>query len=118
MRPARAGHTAHARNLVGRDLARVGTPGARRRRLAWTLLSGLLAAAMVLAVLRVDLLRVRYGLADAVKREKALLEQRRSIEAQLQALRDPSRLAQIAREDGLSRARRVAPLEQPRAVGP
>lgn len=67
-------------------------------------------AALALASLRIDIMRMGYDLADAIAVEKALLEERRTLTAEVRALRDPRRLAQIARKRGLSRAENVIDL--------
>ena len=50
------------------------TEPAQKRRWLPLALAGFLLAGLAVAALRVDLIRVRYGLADAVREEKALLE--------------------------------------------
>ena len=97
-------------DLVGRDL-KTRQPGAERApRFGPALLALLLALALAIAALRVDLIRVRYGLADALGQERALLEQRREALARLQTLRDPARLANLAEEYGLTRPARIIDL--------
>ena len=71
------------------------------------LLAGVLLAALALAALRVDLIRVRYGLGQAMQEEKQLLEQERALRAQVGSLRDPIRLARLAPRYGLARPARV-----------
>jgi len=108
---AGARRRATPRQWVGRDLARAPRLAVRaRRRHTAALLLGALAAALSLAALRVDNLRLRYALADALAREKALLETRRVATAQIERLRDPARLAQLARARGLARPTRVVEL--------
>ena len=97
-------------DLVGRDLARRGTPAGRRRRLLGLALAIFLPAALAVAALRIDLIRVRYGLADALHEEKALLEEQRKARAELGARRDPARLARLAPRHGLVRPRRIIDL--------
>jgi hypothetical protein len=97
-------------NLAGRDLARVRTaPGSRRRFLAILLAGGLLAGFSLVA-LRVDNLRLRYALAEALAQQQRLLEEHRVATARLEALRDPARLAALADERGLVRPQRVIEL--------
>ena len=67
----------------------------------------MLLAALCLTALRIDLIRVRYGLADAVTVEKGLLEERRALRARLGTLRNPTRLAQLAAKRQLARPERV-----------
>jgi len=116
-------------DLVGRDMASDRRALGRRPRVSPALLAVVLVAALALAALRIDLIRVRYGLADALSQEKALLEQRREALAQLRTLRDPARLARVARDYGLRRPARIielpllpavaaAPAEETRASEP
>lgn len=98
------------RDLVGRDLARVRlSPGPAPRPLA-ALLIGALIAGMGLAALRIDILRLRYALAEAVESEKTLLENQRVWTAKKESLRDPARLLELARERGFERPTRVIDL--------
>ena len=72
-------------------------------------------AALSLASMRIDIMRMGYDLADAIAVEKTLLEKRRALTAEVRALRDPRRLHEIARRRGLVRAERVIDLrESPR----
>ena len=96
--------------LIGRDLARTRWLEPRRRRFAPLAMLGMLLAALSLAALRIDLIRVRYGLAATLKEEKALLEERRTLLARLGTLRDPTRLAQLAARLELARPERVVEL--------
>ena len=77
-------------------------------------------AALGVAALRSDGIHVRYGLADAVRQERELLEERRVAVARLRALRDPARLALLAREQGFVRPARIRtlPVAAPGAVTP
>jgi hypothetical protein len=97
-------------NLAGRDLARVRTAPRSRRRLLAILLAGGLLAGFSLVALRVDNLRLRYALADALAQQQTLLEEHRVATARLEALRDPARLAALADERGLVRPQRVIEL--------
>ena len=85
-------------------------------RAAPALLAVILVTALGIAALRVDLIRVRYGLADALRAEKALLEERREALAQSRALRAPSRLAAAATERWLVRPDRIIALPERPAV--
>ena len=105
-----ASSAAPRRELVGRDLARVRLAGRRAPRPLAALLIGSLVAGMGLAALRIDILRLRYALADAVEAEKTLLEDQRVWTARKESLRDPSRLAELARERGFARPRNVIDL--------
>lgn len=103
-----------SRELVGRDLSRLGARRPRRRRLTTrpvaAALVGLLLAGLSLAALRIDILRLRYALADAVASEKQLHEQRRVWTAQTATLSHPARLAELAEEQGFARPERVIDL--------
>ena len=109
--PPRTRRPARARaDLVGRDFAQP-----RARGPAWpatlpALLVGVLLAALAIAALRVDLIRVRYGLGQAMREEKELLEQDRTLRARVGSLRDPIRLAHLAPRYGLARPVRVLEL--------
>lgn len=108
------------RDLVGRDLARVRLSGGgpTSRPLA-ALLIGALVAGMGLAALRIDILRLRYALADSIEAEKKLDENQRVWTARKESLRDPARLAELARERGFVRPTRVIDLRTLRlASGP
>ena len=86
------------------------TEPARKRRWLPIAVAGFLLAGLAVAALRVDLIRVRYGLADAVREEKALLEERRQALARMRRLRDPIRLARLATDRGLARPERIVDL--------
>jgi hypothetical protein len=80
-------------------------------------IAGLLLAGLSVTALRVDLIRIRYGLADAVREEKALLEEKRQALADMGTLRAPSRLARLAAERGLARPERIIDLRVAREQG-
>jgi hypothetical protein len=105
-RPASAG------DLVGRDFARVRltAAGMRTRPLGWLLVTGFLCA-FAIVVLRIDILRVRYALGQAVSEEKALVQELRRESATLETLRDPARLAELARDRGFRRPDLILELE-------
>lgn len=98
------------RELIGRDLARVRIAPRSRRRVLAALLASALVAGLSLAALRIDILRLRYALADALEQEKQLLEERRVATAHLEGLRDPARLASLADARGLTAPARVIDL--------
>ena len=83
---------------------------AEKRRWLPLAIAGCLLAGLAVAALRVDLIRVRYGLADAVREEKALLEENRQALARMRTLRDPFRLARLAADRGLARPERIVDL--------
>ncbi|MDH3210865.1 MAG: hypothetical protein OEM05_00090 [Myxococcales bacterium] len=96
--------------LVGRDLAPVRRHRPRGKRQFGVVLLGIVLAAFALAALRNDILRLRYGLGEAVSTQKALLEEHRELTAEVRSLRDPARLARLARQRGFGRAERVIDL--------
>jgi hypothetical protein len=69
------------------------------------------ACALALAALRIDILRVRYALGEAIRQEKALVQQQRQQTAALEALRHPSRLVEVARQRGFATPERVIDLQ-------
>jgi hypothetical protein len=102
-------------DFVGRDYARLRS---RERRVSrpWLIIAlGTLAAALILASLRVSILRLRYDLSAALSEETQLLEQQRTVTVKLRELRDPSRLHELAKELGLGRPERVIQLSIPGA---
>ena len=102
-------------DFVGRDLARLCSRG-RRASHPWLIIAlGTLAAALILASLRVSILRLRYDLSAALSEETHLLEQQRAVTVKLRELRDPSRLRELAKELGLGRPERVIQLNIPGA---
>jgi len=97
---------------AGHDLSRPADPPRRRvppRQLA-VVAAGAVCAALLLVVLRVDSIRQRYRLADALHSEQAMLEQQRRLMVDVRRLRHPLRLAELGRELGLGRAERVIAL--------
>jgi hypothetical protein len=97
------------RRWIGKDMSHQGAFGSSRR-LVPALVAGCLIAGLGIAWLRVDLIRVRYGLAEALREEKVLLEQQREARARVRALRDPARLAEAAERYGLTRPERIIDL--------
>jgi hypothetical protein len=99
-------------DLVGRDFARVRAPGRlSARRVVW-LVAIVFASALSLAALRIDILRVRYALGEAIREEKALVQQQRQHTAELEELRNPSRLVEVAHRLGFAPPERVIDLRQ------
>jgi len=97
-------------DLVGRDFARVRPAGRlSTRRIAW-LVGVAFACALALAALRIDILRVRYALGEAIREEKALVQQQRQHTAALEGLRHPSRLVGLAQKSGFAPPERVIDL--------
>lgn len=87
--------------LVGRDFASARKPSRRRpRRFAGVLLFGALFAALPLASLRVQLTSLQYQLGEALRSGQSLDEENRALRAELQRLRNPKRLTEIASREG------------------
>lgn len=113
----RGGTAAHrpARVVVGRDLS----GGARRAgasRAPWiAAVLCCVAAALLLTSLRLAILRTRYQLGEATRKEEALLQRDRSATVELQRLRDPSRLRRLAEERGFVPAQHIIVLPPPRS---
>ena len=104
-----------ARNTdtVGRDFARLRSKGGRSLRPWLAIAVGTLAAALMVASLRVSILRLRYQLSAAVTEETELLASQREITVELRELRDPTRLRELATEQGFARPERVIQLSVP-----
>ena len=105
--PKRAPRRRRQIGLIGRDLAAVPLRSSSRGRLLPLALVGTLIAALGLAALRNDLIRQRYELAEVMKTEKKLLDQKRLLTARVGRLRDPARLARLAAERGFVRPERL-----------
>ncbi len=100
--------------LIGLDVS-----GRRGRGRAWlglpVIVAGLVLA-LGIAALRVDLIRMRYALADGLAAEQSLLEEQRRLTAEMRGLRDPSGLARRARELGFVHPERVIDLDVDEAL--
>jgi hypothetical protein len=102
------------KDLVGRDLA--GGPPRRarvRRRLPLALLGGGIVAALLLVTLRVEILRLRYAVAEVAAEEQELAERIAQAKFRLRELRDPARLRKLAADRGFVRPERVLQVELP-----
>jgi hypothetical protein len=112
-KPRRSRSLGDARHLIGRDLANH-TPN---RRIPLWLIPGIVVggvfAALAIAHVRVELIGQGYERYSAVERLQALEEEKRILTAQVRELRDPARLARLAREMGFSRPDRVIALAPP-----
>jgi hypothetical protein len=99
--------------MVGRDLARLRSRG-RRSETPWLVVAlAAVVAALLLASVRVSILRLRYDLGVAVSEETTLLARQRAATVELRELRDPARLRGLATELGLARPQRVIDLPVP-----
>ena len=96
--------------LVGCDFARVRVSPPGRQRFSGILLIAALIAGLGLAALRIDILRLRYALAEAVESEQTLLEEQSVWTARSATLADPTRLTELAEERGFERPARVIEL--------
>jgi len=105
-------------DTVGRDFAPLRSRS-RRALHPWLAVAvGTLAAALMVASLRVSILRLRYQLSAAVVEETDLLGRQRAMTVELRELRDPSRLRELATQQGFARPERVVQLSVPaRGVG-
>ena len=74
------------------------------------LLALALLVALGVAALRIDLIRTRYALAEAMAEEQRLIEEQRTLTVELRRLRDPAVLA------GLGHARGFVPAADVRSV--
>lgn len=92
-------------DLIGLDVS--GRRRSARLRIGWPVVIVALLLALGLTALRVDLIRMRYALADALASEQELLEQQRMLTVEMRTLRDPSGLASRARELGFVHPERV-----------
>ena len=98
---------------VGRDFAHLRSRGRKSRRPWMAITVGALVAALMVASLRVSILRLRYQLSAAVTEETELLARQREITVELRELRDPTRLRELATERGFARPERVIQLSVP-----
>ena len=102
-------------DTVGRDFAHLRSQGRRPLRPWLAIAVGTLAAALMVASLRVSILRLRYQLSAAVTEETELLASQREITVELRELRDPTRLRELAMKQGFARPERVIQLSVPAA---
>ena len=73
-----------------------------------------MCAALLLVSLRMDSIRLRYALAEAVRAEQVLLDQQRRLTVQVRHLRDPRRLEALAAELGMAPPSCTIDLDHPR----
>jgi hypothetical protein len=100
--------------LVGRDLA--ADPHGRRtgsRAVLGVVVAAAVLAGLAVVAVRNGQIRMRYELTEAMQQERELLQQRRALTARVLALRDPDRLARLARERGFVRPVHVHELPAP-----
>jgi hypothetical protein len=106
-RPGAVGHA----SLIGVDVT---APRSRRPGVAvLSTLAAVLVVALGVSALRIELLRIRYALGEAMAQEQQLLEEQRSLTAEMRRLRDPVQLAERARRLGFVRPERLIDLPSP-----
>lgn len=98
-----------------RELGLIGVDVAHQRsrvraRTLIPLMGVALVAALALASLRIDLLRIRYAVAEANDREQVLQAEQRALTAEMRTLRDPVTLTRRADELGFVRPERMIDL--------
>ena len=98
------------KQLIGRDLA----VGGFRKKLPIWLIPGMVVCSVIVALtvasLRVQLIGQGYKRASAVTRHQELEEEQRNLAARVRELRDPTRLASLAEEMGLTHPEHVIAL--------
>jgi len=95
-------------NLIGLDVARA--PG-RLRGTSWLpMVAAVVLGALLLAGLRVDVIRLRLALAGSFEEELRLEQEQRELTVQMRRLRDPAELARRAEALGFRRAERLIDL--------
>ena len=103
--------------LIGLDVSR---PPLRFQTHSWIpTAAALIVGGLFLAVLRMDVTRMRIDLGDAFKEELRLEEAERQLTVEMRRLRDPAVLTRRAAERGFRRADQLIDLEGPSpAVSP
>jgi hypothetical protein len=94
--------------LIGLDVSR---PPQRLRRSWMPLLVAGVVGALFLAVLRMDVIRMRFQVAQTFEEEMSLQELKRELTVDMRQLRDPAHLARRAEKLGFRRAERLIDLE-------
>jgi hypothetical protein len=103
------------RQWIGIDVSSEENPR-RMQRLLPLLLIALIAALGVVS-LRIDLIRVRYAMADALDQENSLIAEQRRLIVRRRQLRDPVELAVRARTLGFRPPSRVISVPEPSLPG-
>lgn len=90
-------------------------PPARRPRLPrpegiGSLIFGVLLAALALSALRVQVTDLRYRHAEAMQLEQQLLDEQRRLSVEVQSLKDPMRLQELAKAQGFVTPERIVRL--------
>jgi hypothetical protein len=94
--------------LIGLDVSR--TPIRLKTRSWVPLAAAALAGALLLAVLRVDVIRIRFGLAESLEEEIRLEGLKRQLTVEMRQLRDPAVLSRRAQDLGFQRAEQLIEL--------
>lgn len=115
-RAAPVDHAAQAGGWVGLDFS--GPRPARRTRGMIPLLLIASVVALGVAALRIDLIRIRYAMAEVTEAEDRLREERRQLIARKRQLRDPVALAELARVRGFRAPSVSLTLPDPAAAAP
>jgi hypothetical protein len=97
-------------NFLRRDFARRKGADGGWRLTAVAAVAGLVLGGLLLASLRMEIVRERYALADALALETALVAEELAASVELRELRDPRRLRRLANELGFARPERVIEL--------
>lgn len=88
--------------LIGLDVSRM--PGRLKTRSIAPAVVAAVVGALFLTVLRIDVIRVRFGLQESLAAELRLEEKKRRLTVEMRELRDPAQLSRRARELGFRRA--------------
>jgi len=104
-----------SREWIGIDFSGENPP--RRIRQLLPLLILALIAALGVSALRIDLIRTRYAMADALAQEKALIAEQRDLIVRRRQLRDPVELATQARARGFRPPAQMLTLPEPMIAG-
>jgi hypothetical protein len=99
--------------LIGVDVA--AQSGPRRAIGLLSVVAAVLVVALGVSSLRIDLLRIRYALGEAIAEEQRLLEEQRTLTAEMRRLRDPVQLAERARRLGFVRPEELIDLPEARS---
>jgi hypothetical protein len=100
---------------IGIDFS--GEKGSHRTRKLLPLLVLALIAALGISALRIDLIRTRYAMSDALAEEQALIAEQRRLIVRRRQLRDPVELAVQARARGFQPAKQILSLPDPIIAG-
>jgi hypothetical protein len=100
---------------IGIDFSGEKTPRHIRKLLPLLILA--LIAALGVSALRIDLIRTRYAMAEALAEEKALITEQRELIVRRRQLRDPAELAVQARARGFRPPTQILSLPEPMIAG-